>query len=76
MHGPDGSYSLQVFAWPADSRTKIHYHTSRGYLLRGRISARRRALRVPGRRLPERPRPLKENIWQLLYTSTVLACGR
>lgn len=87
MHGPDGSYSLQVFAWPADSRTKIHYHTSWGHLLRGRISVRRRELRVPGRRLPQRPRPLKENIWQLswsredgpsavlLYTSTVLAWG-
>lgn len=28
--GLDGSYSLQVFVWPAGSRTQIHDHTSWG----------------------------------------------
>jgi predicted metal-dependent enzyme (double-stranded beta helix superfamily) len=28
--GEDGSYSLQVFVWPAGSRTKIHDHSSWG----------------------------------------------
>ena len=28
--GPDGSYSLQVFVWPARTRTRIHDHTSWG----------------------------------------------
>jgi predicted metal-dependent enzyme (double-stranded beta helix superfamily) len=28
--GQDGSYSLQVFAWPEGSRTQIHDHTSWG----------------------------------------------
>ena len=29
-NGPDDSYSLQVFFWPAGSRTQIHDHTSWG----------------------------------------------
>jgi hypothetical protein len=29
-NGPDDSYSLQVFFWPAGSRTRIHDHTSWG----------------------------------------------
>jgi predicted metal-dependent enzyme (double-stranded beta helix superfamily) len=29
-NGPDNSYSLQVFFWPAGSRTRIHDHTSWG----------------------------------------------
>ena len=28
--GPDGSYSLQIFVWPARTRTRIHDHTSWG----------------------------------------------
>ena len=28
--GQDGSYSLQVFVWPAGTRTQIHDHTSWG----------------------------------------------
>jgi hypothetical protein len=28
--GPDGSYSLQIFVWPARTRTQIHDHTSWG----------------------------------------------
>ena len=28
--GQDGSYSLQVFVWPAQTRTQIHDHTSWG----------------------------------------------
>ena len=28
--GPDGSYSLQIFAWPAGTRTQIHDHASWG----------------------------------------------
>ena len=28
--GPDGSYSLQIFAWPAGTRTRIHDHASWG----------------------------------------------
>ena len=31
--GRDGSYSLQVFAWPVGSRTQIHDHTSWGAYL-------------------------------------------
>ena len=28
--GEDGAYSLQVFVWPAGTRTKIHDHSSWG----------------------------------------------
>jgi hypothetical protein len=28
--GPDGSHSLQIFVWPAGTRTRIHDHTSWG----------------------------------------------
>ena len=28
--GREGSYSLQVFVWPAESRTQVHDHTSWG----------------------------------------------
>jgi predicted metal-dependent enzyme (double-stranded beta helix superfamily) len=30
LDGSDGSYSLQVFVWPARTRTQIHDHTSWG----------------------------------------------
>ncbi len=77
--GPDDSYSLQVFFWPAGSRTQIHDHTSWGVyrcvlgsVLEERYERLDDGLRLNHARL--------KKVWQLRWSredgaSTVLPYG-
>ncbi len=60
--GEDGSFSLQVFVWPAGTGTRIHDRFSWGVYCCAVRHRARGALRAPRRRFAVRPRPAEEGL--------------
>ena len=66
--GVDGSYSLQVFVWPARTQTKIHDHSSWGaYCCAIGSVPEERYERLDDRSRPDHARLKK--VWQLSWSS-------
>jgi hypothetical protein len=74
--GEDGSYSLQVFVWPAGSRTKIHDHSSWGaYCCAVGSVLEERYERLDDGSWPDHARLKK--VWQLSWSAEAVPprCG-